>query len=92
LLDPPLLVLVELKKPASPNAPFPEPPVAHAKASPPSERKTIPRAANRPRTCILSVYLSVLPLQGVPGPLRSQRRPRDSASVPHRYGDGGGPP
>jgi hypothetical protein len=81
VLDPPLLVLplVELKKPASPNAPFPEPPVAHAKASPPSESKTIPRAASPPRKCILSVYLSGLPLQGVPGPFEepetAQRQP-----------------
>jgi hypothetical protein len=68
VLDPPLLPLVVLKKPASPNAPFPGPPVAHAKASPPSESKTIPRAANPPRKCILSVYLSGIPLQGAVEP------------------------
>jgi hypothetical protein len=83
VLDPPLLLLplVEPKKPASPNAPFPEPPVAHAKASPPSASKAIPRAANGPRKCILSVYLSVPPLQGVPGPFEEPETGQRQARI-----------
>jgi hypothetical protein len=37
------------------------PPVAQAKATPPTANKTIPRAAHCPRKCILSIYLPALP-------------------------------
>ena len=84
LLLPPLLPLppVELKLPESRESDaFPGPPVAHANASPPTDNKTIPRAANRPRKCILSVYLSALPLQGAGPRLGSSRPPRDTSKI-----------
>jgi hypothetical protein len=59
--EPPLPPPLKVEKPPSRLRSAPSeldptgPPVAHANATPPSESKTMPRAANRPRKCILSI-------------------------------------
>ena len=78
-LELPLLLPLLEPDPPSPG-PSPGPLVAHAKKKAPSEPKTIPPAARRPRKCILSVYLSLLPLQGVTGLGVTRRRARDCSA------------